>query len=373
MVVVAAAWTVLWAWSQRSPSAISWHWFTDGADALLHTDHLHVYAAQPARQIGPVTFLVAMGANGLGEVAGRTVAQVAMTAAGPLMVLWLAPLVDPTRRAWRTFLAAIAVVPAWTVLSVRWAHLDDVLAMVGAVAAVRAVKADRPVWAGLALAFAIGAKPWAVGFVPVLLVLERGRLKALGTLVLGVAAVWAPFLLADRGTLDGLRPDVPVSDDAGLRILGYRGSRVPAWDRTLELLAGPIAALAAVLRGRWAGLFLVALAVRLAVDPQNLGYQAASIALAAAIFDLLGTEWLVPWTTIVTVVVLWQPFVRDLTATVTTGDGWAHWWFTHPTPVGVSHLIWAVGVVLLVLAAPPRLLHRRAGAHQARGRAAPVG
>jgi len=29
------------------------------------------------------------------------------------------------------------------------------------------------------------------------------------------------------------------------------------------------------------------------------------------VFDLLGTGWTIPWTTLVTVVVFWQPFTKD--------------------------------------------------------------
>jgi hypothetical protein len=358
-VLIVAAWTVLWTWTQCTPSAISWHFFADGADALLHTSHLHLYAQDPSLQIGPLTFIATASLTWLPAHAARVIAQILMTAAGPLMVLWLAPLVTIERRILRVTLAALAVVPAWTVLSVRWAHPDDVLAMVFAVAAIRAVRSERPVWAGLALAAAIASKPWAIGFLPLLLVLERRRVVAFVTAGLAAAAAWAPFLVADIDTMRAFHPAVPVSPDSGLHTLGYRGTTVPGWGRTAQLLAAPAVALVAVLRRHWPGLFLAAIAVRLALDPQDLGYYAGAAAIAAAVFDLLGTRWTMPWMTIITVVVMWQPFVADFSTVLTSTHGWSHWWFTHPTAIGVVHLVWVAATVAFVLFAPDRLLGRR--------------
>jgi hypothetical protein len=242
------------------------------------------------------------------------------------------------------------------VLGVRWAHLDDVVAMALAVAAIRAVVARRAVWAGLALGAAVAAKPWAVGFLPLILVLDRGRRAALTAALASVVVAWAPFVVADGATLRALRPTVPVSDDSGLHLFGYRGAFAPGWVRTAEMVAGPALALAAVLRRRWAGLFLLVFAARLAIDPQNLPYYIGSAVLAALVFDLLATRRLVPWTALVTLVVLWQPFVDDPTTPVSATHGWTHWWFTHQAVVGASHVVWAVAVTAFVLFAPDRWL-----------------
>ena len=360
-----AAWTVLWAWGQWSPSAIGWHFFAGGADSLLHGSHLHLYADDPELQIGPLTFVVTVPLTWLPAATGRAVAQIAMVAVGPLLVLWLAPVVAPSRRLSRVLLAALVVVPAWAVLGVRWAHLDDVLAMLFAVAAIRAVLARRAVWGGLALGAAVASKPWAVGFLPLILVLDRGRRAALTAAVGATFAFWAPFLVADGATLRALRPTVPVSADSGLHLFGYRGQFAPGWVRTAEMLAGPALALAAVARRRWAGLFLLVFAARLAIDPQDLPYYVGSAVLAAVVFDLLATRRLVPWTALVTLVVLWQPFVDDPTTPLSATHGWTHWWFTHQTLVGASHLAWAVAVVAVVLFAPDRWLGRTGAGREA--------
>jgi hypothetical protein len=356
LVLVVGAWTFLWAWWQWSPSAISWHFFSDGAHALLHTSRLHLYARDPSLQIGPLTFAVTALVTWLPPHTARVVAQVLLTAAGPLMVLWLAPLVPADRRRARVLVAAVVVVPAWTVLSVRWAHADDALAMVFTVAAIRAVVAGRAAWAGLALAAAVACKPWAVGFLPLLLVLDRRRVLAFATAGAGILGAWAPFLIADGQTMQAFHPAVPVSSDSGLYTLRFRGRLVPAWGRTAQLLAAPCVALIAVLRGRWPGLFIAAVAARLALDPQDLPYYVGAAAVAAVIFDLLSTRWTIPWVTLVTVLVLWQPFVPDFATALTTTHGWSLWWYSHQTTVGVIHVVWAAATIGFVGFAPRRWL-----------------
>jgi hypothetical protein len=350
------AWTVVWAWGQWSPSAIGWHFFAGGAESLLHSSHLHLYADDPELQIGPLTFLVTVPLTWLPAATARAVAQVAMVAVGPLLVLWLAPVVAPGRRLTRVLLAALVVVPAWAVLSVRWAHLDDVLAMAFTVAAIRAVLARRAVWGGIALGAAIASKPWAIGFLPLILVLDRGRRAALTATIGVTVAAWAPFLVADGATLRALRPTLPVAGDSGLHLFGYRGEVAPGWVRTAEMVAGPVLAFVAVLRRRWAGLFVLVFAARLVIDPQDLPYYVGSAVLAAVVFDLLATRHLVPWTALVTLVVLWQPFVDDPTTPISATQGWTHWWFTHEAVVGASHVVWALAVTAVVLLAPDRWL-----------------
>jgi hypothetical protein len=141
---------------------------------------------------------------------------------------------------------------------------------------------------------------------------------------------------------------------SGLRTLGVRGDVVPGWGRTLQLVLAPAVALLVALRRRWAGVMLVAIAVRLVLDPQDNAYFLGSAAVAAVVFDLLGTRWLVPWTTVLTVVLLWQPFVLDYPHRLTTTTGLTHWWFAHPQAVGWLHVAWAVLAVVIVMAMPPR-------------------
>lgn len=343
------AWTAGWAWWSWGTSGLSWHYFADGGRALLHGDGLAVYARHPELQVGPLALLV----SGLLEPwgSGRAVAQAAMALTGPVLVVVLG-LAAPVAHRWGRVLAAgLLVTPGWVVLAVRWGHLDDVLAMAGAVLAVYAVRRDRALPAGLALAAAVAAKPWAIGFVPLLLGLTHARVRAALVAAAGAVLAWLPFV-ATPGTLEALRPPVPLIPGSGLHTLGVRGRDVPDWGRTTQLLAAPLAGLLAALRGRWAGVLLVAVAVRLALDPQDNPYYIGSAVVAAAAFDLAGTHWRVPWTTLATALALWQPFVADYQHRLDTTTGISHWWFTHPTAVGWVHLAWAGAMVVVVLTAP---------------------
>jgi len=347
-----AVWTAWWAWRMWPDSGLSWHFSVDGADLLLHGSGLNIYADAPWLQTGPLSLVVAALLSPLPANIAKSLALVAMTALGPLLIAALAPLVAPEGRLRRMVFGAIIVIPAWTVLSVRWGHLDDVLAMAFAILALRAVSADRPVLAGVALAAAVAAKPWAVGFLPLLLVLPRGRLRAAATAAAGTALAWAPFVLANPRTLGALHPPVGMSPSSGLHTLGARGVMLPSWGRTVQLVLSPAAALAAVLIRGSPGVLLVSVAVRLALDPKDNAYYIGSAALAAVVFDLLGTRWTVPWTTLGTVVVFWQPFTKDFVHWQQSTTGLTHWWFAHQEVVGAIHVAWAVAAVVLVFAWP---------------------
>ena len=349
-----AAWTALWAGLQSNPSGLSWHFFVSGSHMLFNGAGLNLYAEHPELQIGPLAFLVAAPLTYLGDAA-QPVALILMTAAGPLSLAWLAPLVPDPHRRLRVFLGALVLMPAWTVLSVRFGHLDDVVALVLAVGALRAIVANRAALAGLALGAAVAAKPWALGFIPLLLVLDKQRLAAAGSALAGVIAAWAPFMVANPAPLAALRPPVGVAPSSGLYALGYRGDLIPAWDRVGQFVLAPIAALAPVLRGRWYGLFLVAIAVRLAMDPKDNPYYIGGAALAAVIFDLLATRWTIPWATLVTLLLLWQPWATDYAHRLETSTGITLWWFQNPGIIGIVHLGWSVTMIALVLFAPLQL------------------
>lgn len=165
-------------------------------------------------------------------------------------------------------------------------------------------------------------------------------------------------MLANPRTLGALHPPVGLSPASGLHVLGVRGVYVPPWGRTAQLLVSPAAAVAAVLTRGLPGVLLVSVAVRLALDPKDNAYYIGSAALAAVVFDLLGTRWTIPWTTLGTVIVLWQPFVQDfrsLPYALRTTTGLTHWWLASQETVGALHLAWAFVVVVLVFALPRRV------------------
>jgi hypothetical protein len=138
--------------------------------------------------------------------------------------------------------------------------------------------------------------------------------------------------------------------------LGYGEDIAPVWDRAAQFLLEPLAAFACVLRRRWPGLLLVAVAVRLALDPKDNPYDVGGAALAALVFDLLATRWTIPWATLVTVVLLWQPWAVDYEHRLQTSTGLSLWWFQNPGIVGLIHLGWSAAMLALVLLTPQWLV-----------------
>ncbi|MFN8192354.1 MAG: hypothetical protein U0R78_18410 [Nocardioidaceae bacterium] len=345
------AWAAWWAAKAWPVSGLSWHFFVDGSHDL-HADGLSVYAQHPELQVGPASLAIGGVFGVLPGDASKELALVAMTVVGLVLIGLLAQVVPRDRRLPRILLAALFFLPAWTVLAVRWGHLDDVLATAAAVGAVVALCRGRPVLTGLALGVAVASKPWAVGFLPLLLALSRDRVRAAVTAIATASAAWLPFVLGDSGTMAALHPPVALVPGSGLHALGARGAVVPAWGRSVQLLLVPAAALAVALSRRWAGVLLVSVAVRLALDPQDNAYYIGRAALAAVVFDLLGTPWLVPWTTVLTVVLLWQPFVLDYPHRLTTTTGLTHWWFAHQGAVAWVHLTWSALVIAIVMVMP---------------------
>lgn len=356
---VLCGWAVLWGLHRGTPAGLSWHFFPYGSHLLLHGTGLRLYAENPGLQIGPLAFLAAAAVTSLAHGADRVVAEVLMAAVGPLLLAVIASMVPASRRRSRVLLGGLVLIPAWTVLAVQWGHLDDVLALAGCVLALRAARSDRPVLTGLVLAVAVAAKPWALGVAPVLLLLERRRIWAAAVAAGGIVLAWAPFLLASPATLNALHPPVGMAPSSGLRILGVRAEVVPGWGRTVQLVIVPTVAAVALLRRRWPGLLLLAVAARLAADPQDNAYYLGGTVLAAVLFDLVGTGWLVPWTALVASVAFWQPFILDYAHPLAVSHGFVLWWLTHPTVIGWVHLAWVAGVVALVLLAPDAVLAGR--------------
>ncbi len=347
-----AAWLVAWAWARWSPSAISWHYFSDGVHWLFATDHLHLFARHPELQLGPLTLVLVWPFTLLPGRGGAVAVQLVGTALG-LVVLYLA-----TRAAngkiprWRVAVAGALFLPAWTVLSVRWLHPDDVVAVTFIVAALVAVRRERGVLAGVLLGAAVAAKPWALGVEPILLMLPReNALKGLGAAAGVVALAWLPFVLADPGTLGALHPPMRPSDTSVLHLFGVTGTHMPMWVRPVQLLGAPLVAYFVVRRGRWMAAPLVAFAVRLLIDPHDIGYyEGAAMAFAVvADFGAMTVLW-VP----LTAVMMWHPFVVDFARRDQLASPIGHFWFHHAALVAYVHLVWAVGVIAWHLRpAPP--------------------
>lgn len=362
-------WLILWPWSAAwaawhlHGAGQSWHFFAAGGRLLLSGapgGGLHLYAAHPQLQIGPLTLTVSGALEALGPWPSRIAAIAAMSATGPplLAAVWrLAPAAG--RRRTRLVAAGLVFLPVWTEVTTHFAHLDDLLALSFSVAAAHAVARRRPVLAGLALAAAAGAKPWAAAFVPMLLALPRERRwAALGTFAGGVAAAWLPFLLADPRSVLAAQFTIPNDHSSALRVLGVNAARTPWWDRPAQLALGAAGGCLAVWRRRWPAVILLAVSARILLDPGVYSYYTSGALLGTVLVDLVVTRWRLPWATLTGAVLLYAARFTSEVYPFTLHE------------LGVLRAVFAVGMPALVLGVPGWLMARRPGRH-ARGAQAP--
>jgi hypothetical protein len=102
-----------------------------------------------------------------------------------------------------------------------------------------AIARCRTIPAALLLAASADAKPWALAFIPLLLVLPRDRWqRAVPVWLAAVAAAWLPFVLADPQTLHAGGFAIPNVASSSLRALGVTAASTPSWDRPVQLLLG---------------------------------------------------------------------------------------------------------------------------------------
>jgi hypothetical protein len=292
------SWAVVWFVAMAWHGGMSWHFFVQGAQALADADDprggLHLYAVAPVLQIGPVAFLVTEGLRIFGGRPDLLAAQVLGTVGGAY-VLWQAGRLGRRLSPW----PVVFFVPVWMYLAVASTHLDDVLALVGGVAALATARAGRPILTGLLLGLAVDAKPWALGFAALLLLLPGWPAVLRGTVstAVVVALGWLPFFLADPGTSRALHFTIANTPLSALRALGFTDPRTPPWDRPAQALLGIAFGVLAVRRGRWPAVLLLAVAARLALDPGTNRYYAAGAVVGALVWDLAGSRLRFPWWT----------------------------------------------------------------------------
>jgi len=299
-------WTALWGMVAAWGGGYSWHYFAQGADLLSDPGNqgggLHVYAAHPDLQIGPLALLVAMPFQALGPQWGRLLVEVVLTLLGPVLlaVLAVARQALTGRRPTPALLicTGLLTLPIWCEVATHFAHLDDALAIAFTCVAALAVTVRRPWLAALAVGAAIDSKPWTLGFAVMLLALpSRQHWRSLAIVAACVGIGWAPFVIADPLTLAAGRFSIPNVADSALRALGVNAASTPAWDRPAQLALGVVVALVCVNAGRWAAVPLAVVAARLLLDPETYPYYSSGLLMCAAILDLLSPGRRMPvWT-----------------------------------------------------------------------------
>lgn len=301
-------WTVVWFFVAERHGAVSWHYLKTGEELLFSQvpgGGLALYANHPELQIGPISFLVAGLFAPFPAAVGENLAEAFMSGLGLYMLVLIGRAaaehnlgtgLNHRRLQQRVLVAGAAFIPMWVEVSVRFAHLDDVLALFFTTFAVRALVRGNAFAVGVFLALAVDSKPWAVGFLPLLLVLPRPAWLRSAAWVVGlVAAAWLPFYLTHMDTLAATRFTIPNQSASSLRWFGVDDPATPWWDRPAQMALGIGLGALAVLRHRWAAVVLLAADARIVLDPSVYTYYNASVLLGTLIWDSIGQRRLVPW------------------------------------------------------------------------------
>lgn len=275
---------------------------------------LHLYASYPEFQFGPLALIAAVPLWAAGWSA-RWLAAVAMLGIGWASLVLIDRAASGTGSAGTDVGAArparvepaelgrlvggVVAAVAWVPLAARYLHIDDALAVLAIVGAVVAIRCERGVLAGLLVGAAIGCKPWAAPMMPMLAGLPRTQWRRAGAAaVAATAAVWLPFLIAAPSMVRAGSPQVDVSDASVLRLFGVPGGIGPGWVRPVQLVVAGVCATVAATRGRWTGVALVVLAVRILVDPGTFEYYTSALVVAALVWDTVARSSAVPVATV---------------------------------------------------------------------------
>lgn len=296
-------WTVAWSLVQSVGGLYSWHYFVTGGTALLQPglpgSGLHVYAAHPDLQMGPLTLVVAAVIVGVGGPFNAFLAALVMTALGALTLRFLltlrAQLRDEPISPRTALYAGLLLIPAWSMLSVYYGHLDDALALTLTTGAMVAVAQRRPWLTVVLLAAATGAKPWALPFVVLLLAYPGGRLHRFASYCGLCALPWLPFLLADWATTSISSFTILNAPDSALRAFGVATAQTPRWDRTAQLVLGVAIALWCLRINRAFAIPAVVLTVRMLLDPSTNSYFTCGLIVVCLYVDLTVRHRRVPW------------------------------------------------------------------------------
>ncbi|MEU8692848.1 hypothetical protein [Streptomyces sp. NPDC048665] len=303
-------WALVWLLVYMPGGGYSWHYFAHGSALLFDgsgaspAGGLHLYANYPGLQIGPVAFVGAQVLRSIGSDNGMVAAQFAMTAAGLLVLHTLERcavltrpdlLRRPTALRRTVLLGGGVFLVVWESLSVHYGHLDDVLALLFAVLAVRALIADSPALAGLCLGLAADSKPWALAFLPLVLAAPRVRRRHVAVYTAAtVLLAWLPFVIADPGTLTAAQYTIVNEPSSALRALGVATAGTPSWDRMAQLGLGCGLGVLAVVRRRWQAVLLLGVGARIVLDPGVYDYYTAGLLVGALCWELLGLQRPVP-------------------------------------------------------------------------------
>jgi hypothetical protein len=302
------AWTVLWFVIVEPSGGFSWHYLRQGEQLLFShgaDGGLSLYAHHPELQIGPVSLMVARLFAPFPAHIGQVAAEAFMSMLGLIMLVMVGRTAawyyrgtgtNHRRLQQRILIAGLAFIPMWVEVSVRFGHMDDVLALFFTMLAVHAMVKNQAAWTGVYLALAVDSKPWAVAFLPLILALPKPEWKKAALWCVGLVAIaWLPFYLSNLGSLSAAKFTIPNQPASSLRWLGVSDPSTPVWDRPAQFAIGMGLGTLAVWRGRWPAVVLVGCNARILLDPSVYTYYTASILLGTLLWDAVGQRRLVPW------------------------------------------------------------------------------
>jgi hypothetical protein len=331
-----ADWVILVSWAAivaavrmpaRTPT--SWRYFDEAAAFLfgarkLHGVHvgLHLFRVRPGDQFGPLSIVAAQALRMLGGSHAAALAHGVLLAVG-LGVLWLA--IDAAEHSVAhgmvvsrggVLIAGAVFLYEWNHLALDSLHIDDAIALACAAFAIDViVRRWDWWWPAAAIGAATASKPWAIMFLPLLCAVPSGRrIRAWAVAVVVGLGVWVPFVIADSKTLLASRYTIVNARSSVLRLFGVTNPRTPKWDRLTQLVTTLGTGGLAVVRGRWEGIVLATIAVRLMLDPGVNAYYTTGLVFGALVWDLLRPRWRWPITTVLAALLL------DLPATVPIGS-----------------------------------------------------
>jgi hypothetical protein len=293
--------------------ATAWSYFVDASDLLFGRSRhdlyrpggLHVFASHPEFQFGPPAIVAATPLVRLGSTVGPLAAMMALSGLGliALRIVERTALVDGRSNVApihaTTLVGGVIFVALFSDVAGRSAHLDDGLALTATAVALHAVASNRRWIPAIAIGLAAATKPWAIMFAPLCALPGPHRLRRL--VLCGACATlpWLPFLLAEPDTIRALAEFKNANaPESALRRLGVAASHTPSWDRAAQMTLGTIGAAVAVRRRNWAAVPLVAIAVRLALDPEVHHYYTAGLVFAALIWELHTRPGRIPYGTV---------------------------------------------------------------------------
>ncbi|HEX4430276.1 MAG TPA: hypothetical protein VHZ96_13500 [Frankiaceae bacterium] len=290
---------LIFAWSVRSNA--DWALLSTGGRGLFSSSPTSVYAKTPGLQAGPPSLVVVRLVNLLPGSAGEWMAHILLAFLGWYLIY----LVErwtvagstwrqaPLRAGLTTLVVGLLVLEQWAWLAGETPHVEDGLAILTFVLALRALVDRRELAAALLVGLTVAWKPWAVAALPLLWGCSH-KAKALLIGVAIPAACWLPFFIGNHGTFSTVGYAFALRTDSPLRVLGLSGGVIPDWWRTVELV-GVLVGAALAARRDWRVAFAAGCALRLLLDPASFRYYYGGLIMVVFLTErLVGAK---PWRT----------------------------------------------------------------------------